>query len=364
MRLLELTRAYFPSVGGLEKSISDKVRIYKALGIDFKIVSTDFYSKLNDSPRDPDVIYLKQYTPYNITPAIRRHLEKNYDIINVNMIGRFFSDFAILNYASTKTKIVLTPHSFYHTRNYYIIKIFLEMWLFPALLKKIDAMVVFTHHEKKEWVKRYHIDERRIFVIPHFIDSTFGSAQEYRNDPDVKEYIVYVGRRENNKQTDLLLRTFSSLKDIQYSLYLTLTDSDIAGDVREAVKKDKRIKLLGFVSDEEKNNLLRNAAGAIFPTSFESFGYTAFEASCHSKPLLCSDIPVFRELLSGNGVLYFENTQNSLGDALIKFGKLSPDEKHNMGGTNKRHLSNYTFDESVKKYATLFQFLSQKGENS
>lgn len=358
MKLLEITRSYDPSVGGLEKSIHDKTKIYDALGIDCQILSTDYYSTLSGKLRDPDAIYVKQYTPYNITPGIHRYFEEDYDVVNVNMIGRYFSDAAIRHYAKTRTKIILTPHSFYHTRRYDAIKKYIEHRIFPGLVKKAHALVVFTEHDKQEWCSRYGIDREKVFVIPHFIDLSATSAVGTQPEQKEKESFLYLGRAGANKLTDLFLRAFCSMKDLDYSLAMTINESDIADDIKMIVKKDARIKLMGYISEERKITLLRNAGAIVFPTSFESFGYSAFEASWHGKPLLCSDIPVFRELLSNDGTIYFKNDQKSLMEALSIFRNLRSAEKQAMGKANKKHLINFSFDESVRKYKNLFNSLS------
>ena len=41
MKLLEIARSYYPSVGGLEKFISDRLKIYKSLGFDYRIYTED-----------------------------------------------------------------------------------------------------------------------------------------------------------------------------------------------------------------------------------------------------------------------------------------------------------------------------------
>ncbi|MBI2430176.1 MAG: glycosyltransferase family 4 protein [Ignavibacteriales bacterium] len=357
MKLLELTLLYYPSIGGLEKSISDRLRIYRELGIQYKIISTDYDSKTNVGIRDPDVTYLKQYTPYNIIPSLHRYLDDDYDVVNINMIGRYYSDYAIQHFSRTKTKIILTPHSFYHTRKYHLIKRFVEKSLLPYLLKKIHALVVFTQQEKNAWMERYSIDGKKIFVIPHYIETAIQPMEGQQWNNNGSNCIVYIGRARANKLTDLLLKTFCRLKEIDYSLVMTISESDISNDLLSEVRRDKRITLLGYVSEEQKLDLLKNTSGVIFPTSFEAFGYSAFEASTMAKPLLCSDIPVFRELLSPHGVLYFANNEKSLSETLIKFQNLGSDEKKNMGLTNYHHLAEYSYSKSLERYTDLFKSL-------
>lgn len=355
MKLLELTRSFYPSVGGFEKSIMDKTKIYDALGIEYKIVATDFYNRLSGEGRLPNVVYLKQFTPYNITPALFKYLRNDYDVVSINLIGRFYSDVAIQYFSRTKTKIILTPHSFYHTDRYKVIKRLLQRQIFPYLLKQIDALITFTEYEKNEWMTHYNIPEEKIFVIPHYIETV--DYQESKIENRETKYLLYVGRNDINKKFDVLIESFLQIHHSEYALYLTVNLADVRQDLQERVKNHPRIQLLGYVSEDQKQNLLMHAEAIVVPTSWEAFGYVAFEASRYAQPLLCSDIPVYRELLDGRGVIYFQNTVHSLTNALQKFVLLNKEEKQVMGAANFRRLSEFTFEKSTARYRALFERL-------
>ena len=354
MKLLELTRSYYPSIGGFEKSIYDKTKIYEQLGINYKIITTNYYSQLNDEKRDPSVTYLKQYTPYNITPLIRKHLTNDYDFVNINLLGRYYSDYGILHYSKSKVKIILTPHSFYHGNNYRKIKSILEQMVFPVLLKKIDALVAFTEYEKREWMTRYQVPSEKIFVIPHYIEEN--KSLERKSD-DRGKYILYLGRNDINKKTELLIESFLCLENTQYSLYLTLNNSEISNDLQKKINSTNRIKLLGYVDEMEKRQLLAQAYAVVFPTTWEAFGYVAFEASLYSKPLVCSDIPIFRELLDDRGVIYCPNTQTGFVNGLKKIFSMDEETKKKMGEVNRNNVKQYSFESSLRLYKELFKYL-------
>lgn len=72
MKILELTRAFYPSVGGLEKFVSDRLKIYRDLGIEYNLITTNFSSNKIDSSITQEIpVILNQYTPYNITPGLK-----------------------------------------------------------------------------------------------------------------------------------------------------------------------------------------------------------------------------------------------------------------------------------------------------
>ena len=69
---------------------------------------------------------------------------------------------------------------------------------------------------------------------------------------------------------------------------------------REKLTKHPKIIITGYIPDEEIPTLYKNALLYIFPSLYEGFGTPIIEAQYSGCPLLCSDIPVFKEI-AGNG---------------------------------------------------------------
>jgi glycosyltransferase involved in cell wall biosynthesis len=68
---------------------------------------------------------------------------------------------------------------------------------------------------------------------------------------------------------------------------------------------DPRVEFLGYVSDTKKKETLAGSLGLIMPSLFEGFGIPLIEAAFHGKPVFCSDISVFREVM-GENAFYFD----------------------------------------------------------
>ena len=79
------------------------------------------------------------------------------------------------------------------------------------------------------------------------------------------------------------------------------------------------------------------------------------EASKYRKPILCSALPIFEEILLPEGVFYFDNSVESIQKVICKFVKLSSEEKRIMGEINYGNLRRFTFDRVKQKYYELFQ---------
>lgn len=65
------------------------------------------------------------------------------------------------------------------------------------------------------------------------------------------------------------------------------------------------VRLAGYVEEHEKAALIADAHGLIMPSVAEGFGVPIIEALAANTPVLCSDIPVFREV-AGELADYFD----------------------------------------------------------
>jgi glycosyltransferase involved in cell wall biosynthesis len=241
LKLLEITRSYFPSIGGLEQFVYNRTKIYEDLGIDYKIISTDFSTpKQNPAYESKNTIFLKQYTRYNITPALFKHLSDTYNIISINQVGRFFSDYSIWRYAGTKAKVILTPHFSFHTKKYSLIKNFINHAVIKPLLGKVNAIICFTEYEAKFWINNFGVRPEIVKVIPHYINIEEKRITDY-ND---KKFFLYMGNYEKNKRIDLLVDAFNELRHDDYSLFITLNKDMIEKSVYERIILNPNIKLL------------------------------------------------------------------------------------------------------------------------
>ena len=357
MKLLEICRSYYPSTGGLEKFISQRIEIYKELKIDYKILTTNFNTgKIQPDFNSKDIIYFNQYTKYNISPSFDRTFIENFDIISINQVGNYLSDVAILIASKLKKKIILTPHLYFHTNRYKIIKLFHEKMFLIKLLKKVDNIICFTDYEVDYWSNRFPFIKSKLLKIPHYF--SFGEKPKMINfGKKNRNYILYLGRFSKNKKIELLIEAFNLGKELNFDLYLTIDENEIDYRLRKKINKDNRIKLLGYISEAQKYEYLRDCEALILPTDYEAFGIVCFEASRFNKPLLCSNIKIFEEILDDGGVIYFDNNLESLSKALKKFNEYEPSELKIMGQVNKSNLANYSFERIAERYYKLLRSL-------
>lgn len=92
---------------------------------------------------------------------------------------------------------------------------------------------------------------------------------------------------------------------------------------QDLMLKTQNIQLLGFVTNDQKQDLLENCKGFIFPTDHEDFGIVPVEALAYGKPVLChrsgGPLEIVQEGVTG--MFFDELSPQSLSQKIIEFDK-------------------------------------------
>jgi glycosyltransferase involved in cell wall biosynthesis len=134
-----------------------------------------------------------------------------------------------------------------------------------------------------------------------------GAEIHHRNDKEMDQRlydIIYVGRLQKHKNLDLLLNA----ADPQHKIIIIGSGPEEDTLRKIAVSRNLDVDFAGAVSDREKWDALINSKLMVFPSSFEGFGVPPLEALASGCHVLCSDIPILREVY-GDQVDYFSLDQ-------------------------------------------------------
>ena len=131
----------------------------------------------------------------------------------------------------------------------------------------------------------------------------------------------------------------------------------IVGDGKEFATLKERaadnVKLMGFVSEGELKNYYVGAKAFLFPQK-EDFGIVPVEAMACGKPVIAyGEGGALETIVDGKtGVLFEEQTVESLSKAVRKFEKMHDDEKFDpkVIRAHAETFSKERFQDELKKY--------------
>lgn len=163
----------------------------------------------------------------------------------------------------------------------------------------------------------------------------------YQQDNPIGEFALYIGRLSYYKGIGILLRAFEKSKT-SIPLYIVGNgEKKIVDEINNFIRTStkKIIFINKYVSEEEKNNFLKNCRYLLFPSILpsEAFGIIQLEAMAFSKPVINTNLPTGVPWVSINketGITVDIDNEEELSEAI---DTLSNDELVFVLGKNARN---------------------------
>lgn len=173
---------------------------------------------------------------------------------------------------------------------------------------KFADKVITVSNTMKEAIKRYYrIDDSKLSVVYNIssiqnikYDSQEQILQKLGVQP--KSYLLFVGGQDKNKNIKTIISVFEYINTLYPEIKLVIVGSK-GNDHLHNLKLNSHIIFTGFISNEDIKVLYKNAYVYLFPSLYEGFGIPILDAQTMEIPIICSDIPVFREV-AGDGALF------------------------------------------------------------
>ena len=196
------------------------------------------------------------------------------------------------------------------------------------------------------------VSPERIRVIHPGVDSmrlTPGPPGSREPSPG----FLYVGRLKRYKGVDVAIRALAIARRARPDLRLDIAGS---GDYRSNLEAlatrlgiGSAVTFHGFVSEDEKIRLLRQAWGNLFPSPKEGWGITVVEAGACGTPSLASDSPGLRDSVrhGETGFLVPHGDAQALAGRMLELAG-QPALVDRLGAAARRFAEAHTWDRSAE----------------
>lgn len=159
-----------------------------------------------------------------------------------------------------------------------------------------------------------------------FIDSSVSPRGQIENIFTENIHIfVVVGSIEPRKNHAFILDAFERLWAAGSSARLVIIgrfgwkNEEVVARINGHARLGERLFLVRDMSDSELDRAYRQASALVIASEAEGFGLPVVEAFQSGLPVICSDIPVFREIADGRAVFVGLDSPQNLTDAIDRF---------------------------------------------
>lgn len=168
----------------------------------------------------------------------------------------------------------------------------LEQRLVPRLYRKKPVIAVSP--TTRDALVQTGVRPEQIRVVYNGVDLPELPAAEEPREPR----IAYVGRLKRYKRLERLVQAVAELRERGSEVWLDIAgDGDARPEIQQVVRDlglSERITVHGFVTDEEKAEILTRAAVFATPSMHEGWGLSVIEANAYGCPAIAYDVPGLR----------------------------------------------------------------------
>jgi len=235
-------------------------------------------------------------------------------------------------------------------------------FFFKHSLNLSDAIICVSESTKKNLLKYYKVDKSKVFVIDEGVDPIF---KYIKNKLKVKnllkdrfeisrDYFLVVGYKGKRKRADRIIENFKELIKTNKNIQLVLIgpeDSSFDKQYQDLIIYN-HLKILNYVSDDDLNLLYNGALSLINYSSCEGFGLPIIEAMRCKTPVICSDIPVFREIASKEAV--FVKNDKDLTEKMNLLAS-NPNTKEKYSALGYKRSLEFSWQKTAKKTLEIYK---------
>jgi glycosyltransferase involved in cell wall biosynthesis len=284
-----------------------------------------------------------------------------YDIIHFHAIGPAL--FSWLPRITTKAKIVVTCHGLDWQRakwskaSSYLIRLGER-----AAVRFADEIIVVSEDLRSYFKQTYG---RETLYIPNAPSSLGESEPKFSTGTSLGlnqgRYIVFLGRLVPEKCPDLLIKAFQKLQPQGWKLALVGGNSDTAqftSQLTDMAANNKDIVFTGELRGARLAEIIRGAGLFVLPSELEGLPLALLEAMQEGIPVLASDIPVHKQLITKErGMLFRVGDVDSCVRSL-DWAIHHPKELAVMAGNAQEYVqAYYNWDEITTKTLNLYATL-------
>jgi len=365
MKILHISRQFYPCIGGVEKYIYEISKRLVKKGIKCRVLTLNYnifekkekffrYEEMDgiEIYRIPGFGYYKKPIPLNFPLKLFRWA----DIIHIHDL-RFLYETTLLLKQVLKYRIIWSTHGFLlHTEDFKFLKSFaIPVYYKPSIKNFIDGVICISKQDF-EYFKNWQI--KNLYLIENGID--FEKFSKIKRNPQ-KGKFLYFGRIDTNKGLDLLLRTLSLMKNDEWHLDIIGSGFDkVVVNLKNLSKElgiSGKITWHGFLSEDKLFDFLGKAQFCFFPSKYEGFGFTLLEAMASGCVCIANTITAYKDIVNDNKNAFLVNFFDP-EEASVKIHNLLNNSQkvlENIGQNAKEKAKEYSWEEKINQIIEIYQ---------
>lgn len=172
-------------------------------------------------------------------------------------------------------------------------------------------------------------------------------------------FVLAVGHMEPRKNYPRLVEAMAQIHAAGDGRHLVIIGNDSGGrpalqDLIGRLGLAGQVHLLSGLTDGEVRCAYASCGLFVFPSTYEGFGIPILEAMAAAKPMVLSDLPVFREITQGSGAYFQPTSVHDMAKAILAM--LSDNaEQRRVVEYGARRLEDFSYRQLARQVKALYR---------
>ncbi len=216
-----------------------------------------------------------------------------------------------------------------------------------------DHIITISEFSKREITELLGVEKERVSLV-YTAPSLIGGCDDFNMAAFKfnirKPYLLYIGTIEPRKNLQRLLGSFKRLKALHKIPHQLVLGGGKGWGNEEIYKAAEGmgddVIFTGYLSNNEKNTLYKNADVFVFPSLYEGFGIPPLEAMAFGCPVVCSNAASLPEVTGGAAVMVDPYSEDDIAKGI--FDVLSkPELREKLVAKGREQAGKFSWEASA-----------------
>jgi glycosyltransferase involved in cell wall biosynthesis len=223
-----------------------------------------------------------------------------------------------------------------------------------------DLFLAISENTKRDLVRLTGVAPERVCVTPLAADPLFRPSCDTGVPARLgidRPYALYVGTLEPRKNVTALLQAFAQLEDKETLLVLAGAKGWMYEQIFSLVTQlglESRVKMLGYVENDDLPALYTEAQVFVYPSLFEGFGLPVLEAMQCGTPVITTNVSSLPEVAGEAAILVSPDDTAGLTAALRRVLS-EPNLREEMRGQSLARAALFSWRKTAEMTVEAYQ---------